>query len=203
MLRLKFLIRDVEGGFNGQPGCGLGEEDLPFVGSPLEGRLVEDILIVVEVVPYIMSDGDVGLEAHGAGVKTGLVKVAHNAAAVQIVLADALLAANQGERVNYDGQDEPKEDLVNQYHIHVLENLEEVDWINLAVVLDEQVPHEPSHCFVGGHEHESEAGAQGVAVAQRLLFEVEEHEDAEEVLQQHKREQGKHQFYFGPPHRHH
>lgn len=137
-----------------------------------------------------MSYGNVGFKTHIAWVKTSFIEVTHNATPIQILFADCLLVSDEGKSVNDDGQNKGKEYLENEHNIHILENLEEIDWSYLPTCFQEQVTHKSTYCFISGHKHKTKALPQGVTVTQSLLFEVEEHENTKEVLHQNKRNNG-------------
>lgn len=166
------------------------------------GLLVLDVLIIVEVVPDVVSDCDVGSEIDFRRVESRLVEVAHNAAAVQVVSPYCLFVADQREGIDDDGQNQGEEDLVDQHHIHILEHLEEVDTGDLGTTAQEQEAHKSTHCLVSGHKDKSKALAEGTTVSIGLFFEVEEHEDAEEVLDENEGDDGEDELDLGPPDRH-
>lgn len=60
-----------------------------------------------------MSDGNVCLKTHVAGIEFSLIEIAHYAAPIQILLADSLLISDQREGVNDDSQNQSEENLEN------------------------------------------------------------------------------------------
>lgn len=60
-----------------------------------------------------MSDGNVCLKTHVAGIEFSLIEIANYAAPIQILLADSLLISDQREGVNDDSQNQSEENLEN------------------------------------------------------------------------------------------
>lgn len=146
----------------------------------------------VNIAKKIMIDADMSFEPQlTLNVELTPLYVANDASTAQIILLLQFLRPSHRKTIKHNGQYQRYDDLINEYHIDVLKDLEgrEAKIYIVCLILLEEVPHEAVDCFEGCKEDEGEALTQMCAVWIRVVLEEEVHDDAEEIL---KDDVGKH-----------
>lgn len=165
-------------------------------------RFGRGCILEVNITKEIMVDTDMSFEPQlTLNVELTPLDVTNNTSTAQIILLFQLLRPRHRKAIEHNSQNQRYDDLIDEYHIDILEDLEGryAKIYVICLILLEEVPHEAVDCFEGCKEDEGEALTQMCAVWIRLVLEEEVHDDAEEVLKDYVGNHRQEEMVLRPP----